>query len=281
MRIIVLFVMAAVLFSACNQPKKSKYLTDPNGYEYAFHKDEATENVKMGDYVEVDMINSTFTDSIIYSTFEQGEPYKFQITEPQNSGDIMSFFVQMSQGDSATVVVVVDSVYRKRLPPFFKAGDKMKYHIRMTKVTGAEEYESAEMEQLKKQLIIDKEILDTYLAENNIDAQEFPNGMRVLIEKEGEGPNLRAGNMVGVHYTGKLLDGTVFDSSIPRGEPFSFAVGQGRVIAGWEEAILLMKQGSKAQIWLPSYLAYGKSRASAEIGPNSILTFEMEVVSVK
>jgi len=281
MRSIVLIILVAVLFTACNQPKKSNFVSDPNGYEYVFHKNESTPNVKPGDYIEVHMINSKMNDSIIYSTYENNQPYKFQVTEPLNSGDIMSFFVQMSQGDSATVRVVVDSVYRKRLPPFFNAGDKMQYHIRMDKVTNQQEFESAELDVLKQQLIMDKTLLDEYLATNGIDAEEKPNGMRIVIDNEGAGPNIRAGNTVEVHYTGKLLDGTVFDSSIPREQPFSFAVGQGKVIPGWDEAILLMKKGTKARIWLPSYLAYGKSRASAEIGPNSILTFEMEVISVK
>ena len=99
---------------------------------------------------------------------------------------------------------------------------------------------------------------------------------KVLVEGKGDSPTL--GNSVSVHYTGRLLDGTVFDSSIERGEPAEFPVSG--VIPGWTEALQLMKPGGKFEVWIPSALAYGERGAGADIGPNEVLNFEMELLAI-
>ncbi len=98
----------------------------------------------------------------------------------------------------------------------------------------------------------------------------------VLVEGDGELPT--ADSTVTVHYTGTLIDGTVFDSSVQRGEPATFPVAG--VIAGWTEALQLMAVGSKFQLTIPSGLAYGERGAGAQIGPHSTLVFEVELLSV-
>jgi peptidyl-prolyl cis-trans isomerase A (cyclophilin A) len=87
--------------------------------------------------------------------------------------------------------------------------------------------------------------------------------------------------MVRVHYTGKLPDGKIFDSSIPRGEPIEFKLGAGRVIKGWDEGIALMKVGGKATLTIPPHLGYGERGAGGVIPPNATLIFDVELVDVK
>jgi FKBP-type peptidyl-prolyl cis-trans isomerase len=96
--------------------------------------------------------------------------------------------------------------------------------------------------------------------------------------KEGDGVMPESGDQVTVHYTGKLIDGTVFDSSEERGEPATFGVTQ--VIPGWVEALQMMKAGSKWRLYIPSQLAYGPNGAGNIIGPNSTLIFDVELISV-
>jgi FKBP-type peptidyl-prolyl cis-trans isomerase len=103
-------------------------------------------------------------------------------------------------------------------------------------------------------------------------------GLQYKVIKAGQGKSPKSDDEVKVHYTGMLLDGTVFDSSYDRGKPMVFGVKQ--VIKGWTEALMLMSPGSKWILYVPPELAYGKNGAGDAIGPNSTLIFEVELVEV-
>lgn len=108
---------------------------------------------------------------------------------------------------------------------------------------------------------------------------ELPDGLQYTVIKEGTGLTPTANDTVSVHYHGTLIDGTIFDSSVDRGEPAEFPVGA--VIKGWTEALQLMKVGSKYKLFIPSDLAYGDRAAGPKIGPNSTLIFEVELLKIK
>lgn len=119
-----------------------------------------------------------------------------------------------------------------------------------------------------------------FLEENGkrVEVKTTPSGLQYEVLKEGEGPQPSASDSVTVHYTGKLIDGTVFDSSVERGAPATFGVTQ--VIPGWVEALQLMKEGAKWRLYIPSQLAYGPNGAGNIIGPNSTLIFDVELIKV-
>jgi FKBP-type peptidyl-prolyl cis-trans isomerase len=106
-------------------------------------------------------------------------------------------------------------------------------------------------------------------------------GLEYIELEAGTGAQAEAGKNVSVHYTGKLQDGKVFDSSYSRGEPISFKLGIGQVIKGWDEGIALMKVGGKAQLIIPPDLGYGERGAGGVIPPNATLVFDVELVNVK
>lgn len=103
-------------------------------------------------------------------------------------------------------------------------------------------------------------------------------GLQYVIEKEGTGKSPKPTDQVTVHYTGRLLDGHVFDSSVTRGEPATFPLNQ--VIPGWTEGLQLMKEGGKFTFFIPSDLAYGARGAGRDIPPHSTLIFEVELIKV-
>jgi FKBP-type peptidyl-prolyl cis-trans isomerase FklB len=107
----------------------------------------------------------------------------------------------------------------------------------------------------------------------------LPSGLQYKILKEGTGPKPAATDTVVTNYRGSLINGTEFDSSYKRGEPATFPVGQ--VIKGWTEALQLMPVGSKWQLFVPAELAYGERSPGPEIGPNSTLIFDIELLSIK
>jgi len=105
-------------------------------------------------------------------------------------------------------------------------------------------------------------------------------GLQYVIETEGPGATPEVGDVVQVHYEGKLADGTVFDSSYDRGEPIAFPLGRGLVIPGWDEGVSLLSVGSKAKLIVPPELAYGEFGAAGVIPPNATLYFEVELVDI-
>ena len=133
----------------------------------------------------------------------------------------------------------------------------------------------------EKNEAIAREAGDKFLEANrkNPGVHVTDSGLQYVVEKEGTGKQPTATSEVTVHYTGKLLDGTVFDSSINRGEPATFPLN--RVIPGWTEGLQLMKEGAKYTFFIPSDLAYGPTGIPNAIPPHSTLIFDVELISVK
>ncbi|NDK55458.1 FKBP-type peptidyl-prolyl cis-trans isomerase [Pontibacter fetidus] len=121
---------------------------------------------------------------------------------------------------------------------------------------------------------------EAFLAENKNKAgiKTLPSGLQYEIINEGTGKSPSASDKVTTHYHGTLIDGTVFDSSYERGQPATFPVNG--VIAGWTEALQLMKEGAKWRLYIPSDLAYGSQGAGGVIGPDTTLIFDVELISV-
>ncbi|HEY5691888.1 MAG TPA: FKBP-type peptidyl-prolyl cis-trans isomerase [Cyclobacteriaceae bacterium] len=138
--------------------------------------------------------------------------------------------------------------------------------------TSCGDQELTTMEQLAK----DIEIIDKYLADNNIDAQVDPSGLRYMITTEGTGPKPKLSNTVVVNYTGTFLDGTYFDGTTTT--PASFPLAN--LITGWQIGFQLLPEGSTAVLYIPSGLGYGKT-GGGPIPPNTNLIFEVELIQVK
>lgn len=107
-----------------------------------------------------------------------------------------------------------------------------------------------------------------------------PSGLSYHDLKKGAGDYATRGDMVTVHYTGWLTDGKEFDSTVG-GEPFSFKLGVGEVIAGWDEGLTLMMVGGKRKLWIPAELGYGRAGSLPDIPPNAELIFEVELVALQ
>lgn len=140
--------------------------------------------------------------------------------------------------------------------------------------------EARQKEEAAKLAEINEKAGKDFLEENGkrVEVKTLPSGLQYEVLKEGDGAQPTASDQVEVHYTGKLIDGTVFDSSEERGTPATFGVTQ--VIPGWVEALQLMKAGSRWRLFIPSQLAYGPNGAGGVIGPNATLIFDVELLKV-
>ena len=152
--------------------------------------------------------------------------------------------------------------------------------MRTVMVNMATRLKAEQMEKMKQQGAENSKTGDVFLAENagKEGVKTTDSGLQYKVITAGEGKSPQKSDKVTVHYRGTLIDGTEFDSSYSRNKPATFGVGQ--VIPGWTEALLMMKEGDKWEIVLPSKLAYGERGAGAKIPPNSTLVFEVELISV-
>ncbi len=153
--------------------------------------------------------------------------------------------------------------------------------ITETMMTLQKELMAKQAEKVKQLAEKNKTAEEAFLSENKKKEGviTLPSGLQYKIIKEGTGKMPKLTDTVTVHYRGTFIDGTEFDSSFKRGEPATFLVNG--VIAGWTEALQLMKEGSNWQLFIPSDLAYGERGAGGVIEPNSVLIFDVELISVK
>ncbi|NNF01910.1 MAG: FKBP-type peptidyl-prolyl cis-trans isomerase [Bacteroidia bacterium] len=166
----------------------------------------------------------------------------------------------------------------------FKTGVMDAYKGKQTMMTEEESSQMLSAYFTMKQQEVKKENLEkgmAFLEENKKQegVQVLPSGLQYKVVKKGEGPKPTTSDQVTTHYHGTLIDGTIFDSSVERGEPATFPVSG--VIKGWTEALQLMNVGSKWQLFIPPDLAYGERGAGAAIGPNATLVFEVELISIE
>ena len=133
--------------------------------------------------------------------------------------------------------------------------------------------------QAQKAVENNQKVIDEYVNEKGFKKDE--SGIYYKVTEEGDGTKPQAGQTVTVHYKGYLPDGTKFDSSYDRNKPFSFQLGQGRVIKGWDVGIPLFDVGGKGTLLVPSEMGYGARGAGAKIPPNAVLLFDIEVIGVE
>ena len=160
---------------------------------------------------------------------------------------------------------------------FYGSEPKMTYDEAKAEI---QKFFTAMQQKQEEQAAVMAKAGEEFLMENGkrAEVKTTPTGLQYEVLAEGDGPQPSTTDQVEVHYTGKLIDGTVFDSSIDRGQPATFGVNQ--VIPGWVEALQMMKAGSKWRLFIPSALAYGPQGAGGAIGPNQTLIFDVELLKV-
>ncbi|PLX09171.1 MAG: peptidylprolyl isomerase [Marinilabiliales bacterium] len=274
----------AVVFSSC-ESGSGEYKTTENGLKYKFHEKNSDGRVpQKGDIIEVHMSYQT-PDTVLFDSKEMPQPLKMRLDEPVFKGDLYEGLYLMHEGDSATFACNTDSVFiklfrQKVTPAQFDSVENIMFNIKLLSVKSQEEDEQEQAAAAQKAKDEEMVILDKYLADNNITVEPTESGLIFIETEKGNGPKAKAGDVVKVHYSGYLLDGSKFDSSVDRGEPFEFPLGQGRVIPGWDEGIAMLNKGGKATLIIPSSLGYGPRGAGGMIPAYATLKFDVELIDI-
>ncbi|ELR70922.1 Peptidylprolyl isomerase [Fulvivirga imtechensis AK7] len=307
LRIFVAIAIVAVLQSCGSKERKTE-----SGLAYTMIKEGEGGPVEDGQYILMNMQYKDETDSVWMNTADNGIPVivpKNDSVWKANEGSIEQIFNELKKGDSVTFSISVEDFFansvKADLPPNVNKESTLTFNLGVADVLNQDEIMAWQQEMMKKQqqkqeadatkqLTEDVAIIEEYLKENGIEAQKTESGIFYTMEKEGTGEQAAAGDMVKVNYVGRILNGPYFDTSYKEVaqkediyderrepyEPLEFKLGQGQMIRGWDEGIPLLKEGGKATLYIPSPLAYGPRQRSAEIVPNSILVFDVELVDV-
>lgn len=287
--------------------------------EYALVVDKPTSpRPQEGDMIKLHMV-SICNGRYLYNTrtTNKNQPAEFSVNKPTFNADVIRAIQFMTPGDSLVCLVNAGEMFKNtknKMPDFVKPTDKIQYCIKLVSVKTKEQYQKeqqvknaksqAEMnkkmqaqmdkqrkEQEKKQaaedaILIPKEEaeLQAYFTKNNVSPKKTLSGLYYTLNEKGSGDLPIKGDTAVMNYSGRLLDGTAFDSNVDTAfhhtTPFEFPLGQGRVIKGWDEGVALLPKGSKATFYIPSRLGYG-ANAQAKIPANSILIFDVELKDIK
>ncbi|MCR5193193.1 MAG: FKBP-type peptidyl-prolyl cis-trans isomerase [Bacteroidales bacterium] len=293
-KLLALIVLTTTILASCGDGfRKTK-----SGLEYKFLvQNKGAKQIEVGS-IPVGTVKITLNDSLLPSS-ETAQRF-WTVDEPRYAGDVNEGLLMMHVGDKAIFRICADSLYKRgaRMPDFYKenAGMILSYEIEITDVvTKAEADEERQnfIEAMREQAAEDDEAIKKYMADNNLKATPETSGLYIIVNKKGKGEPVQIGSTIAVNYTGRLMNGKVFDSSIEKVakennildpsrkyEPFEYQVGATSLIRGWDEGLMNQPAGSSLTLIMPSRLGYG-SRENGAIPANSPLIFDIEIVSVK
>jgi len=280
-----LSTIVLLAFSACNTDN-SGYKTTDNGLKFKYLKENAQGvHPKVGDFVEIKLIYANENDSILFKSDEISPSIKMSVNKPDYDASFEEALIMLKTGEHALFKIPANLFFSKtkkvKIPDWVKKGENLTFDIQLIRILDKKQVKKEEQihkESLKK---AEDESIQQYIQENNIKEESSISGLYYIEIQKGKGKNTVPGNILQVHYTGKFIDGSVFDSSLDRNELFSFQYGNSEVIAGWEEGFSRMKEGGKAKFIIPSHLAYGENGYGKIIPPFSTLIFDVELVKIK
>ncbi|MBC7400467.1 MAG: FKBP-type peptidyl-prolyl cis-trans isomerase [Mucilaginibacter sp.] len=290
--------LAAIGLASCN----GGYKKGDNGLLYNIHTDKSGARIKEGDFVLANLVIKNDKDSVLLSTYEQGRPSPMVLPKPQFKGDIFDGIKLLTEGDSASIKLSADTIFKRQpKPPGFK-GKFIIYDVKIIKVIP-----KGTMTDVVFQSTITKFMTDLtaaektsepvkikrYIAEKKLNVTKTDSGLYYVINKAGVGSLVQKGDTVVANYTGSLLNGKVFDTSVKEEavkaklpglnqrpySPMRVVVGAQKVIPGMDQSFLLVNKGTKYTIIVPSSLAYGATGGGPIPGYTGT-RFDLEIVDI-
>lgn len=232
--------------------------TNPSGLKYVIREAGNGTQLTKGDKVQVHYTGMLADGTKFDSSRDRKQPFSFTLGAGQVIKGWDEGIALLEVGSKALLVIPPQLGYGAKAMTAIPANSTLYFEVEV--------------------LQIDQAAAKPF--ETTGDTIQTASGLRYIKVKNGSGIQATAGKEVSVHYTGYLLNGKVFDSSVERGEPISFTLGKGQVIKGWDEGIALMKVGDKRRLIIPSELAYGTKGFDTLIPPYSTLIFDVELMSV-
>lgn len=294
-----------LLFCFCGLAQAQNTIkTTVKGARYQILDAHPGDRIKLNDVITFNLTIKTEKDSVLMSSYMRGKPFSTQVQASQSVDDLMDIFPQLALKDSVRILVPSDSLFKNReeqRPPFMAKGALVTYLLKIEKIQSLDEAiaekkaaEAKTAEGNEKLKAGELQRITKYTAALKPAVKVTPSGLYYQVLTPSAKPKPLPGDTLLVNYIGKTLDGKVFDTNLKDeaekagvsqpGRPyeaFQFVVKAGQVIQGWDEGFLLLNEGSKARLIIPSKLAYAERGAGADIAPYSPLIFDVELLSIK
>ena len=297
-RIAIVLGLAVIGFTGCKQYEKGE-----GDMMYKIHDDKTGETIKDGDFVAFNATEKTESDTVLYSSYDYDRPSLLVKEKSLFKGDLFAALAMLSEGDSATFKINIDSMVTKmgRPKPADTTSKYLVYTIKIDKVIPKgkltdsvfrgqiDKYLKTEMDKAKN---AEAAKFNAYVSKESKKPQVTTSGLNYVVTKEGSGPKAAIGDTVLVNYTGRFLTGKVFDTSLMEVakkektfnaqrpyEPLKMPVGMNGSIPGFEEGLMLFPAGTQAKLIMPSKIAYGE-QGSQGIAPYTPLVFEIEIIKI-
>jgi FKBP-type peptidyl-prolyl cis-trans isomerase FkpA len=298
---LVLLTVAAISFASCKN--NADYKKTKSGIMYKIFGDGKDSVAKNGNILKINFtIKVGSSDSVLQTSVGKAAVFvPLQGDVPADAYSQLEVFSMLRKGDSAVIVQLVDTLLKKsqsqqQPPPFFKKGDKLITIVKVLDVFRSPEMATrdkeaeAEKEKVRQEkeketdLIKGNEDMAAWLAANKITAVKTGKGTCVVVKDPGTGMQADSGKFVSVRYEGRTLrDNKVFESTLDtsKSRPYTFKVGVGGAIPGWDEGLPLFKKGGKGTLYIPGPLAYGRNpQPGSPFKLNDAMIFDIIVVDV-
>lgn len=237
------------------------FTTSPSGLQYKITRKGTGVQPIAGDKVEVHYTGKLTNDTVFDSSYPRGQALPFFLGKGQVIKGWEEGIAMLHEGGKATFIIPPALGYGPRAMGKIPANSTLVFDVELVKVT--------------------PKIAPVPFDTKGKDTISAPSGLKYIIIRDGTGRIPFTGANVTVHYTGYFEDGRVFDSSVERGQPFTFPVGKGKVIQGWDEAFTLLKTGTKARLLVPYQLGYKEQGMGKLIPPKANLVFDVELIEYK
>jgi FKBP-type peptidyl-prolyl cis-trans isomerase FkpA len=294
-----LVLLLAIASTGCG---KFEYNRTKTGllYKIITTKDSKGPAAKSGNVLKI-YLREKLNDSLLQTNYGKLPSFSAVQIFAGNNYTPPEIFPLLHKGDSAVVVMLVDSLVAKgmvpQLPPYMKRGDRIIFNLKvadlfandsLTRIDYQKEM-AIDMQRQKQEAAVemakDSMVISGYFSAHNIKAQRTPRGAYITITHQGDGMQADSGKLVSLKYKGTTLSGTLFDTNIDSSfhhpEPLEFVIGSRAVIPGLDEALRLLKKGATATIYVPAALGYGPQPIPEGGKPFQNLVFEVQVLDVK
>ena len=262
--LIVIFIVVGITLSAQTENEKGdnlEYLTTESGLKYIITQKSDGEIPAKGERVKVHYTGTLEDGTKFDSSLDRGEPFTFELGAGQVIKGWDEGIALLHKGEKATLIIPSELGYGSRDMGTIPPNSTLIFEVELVDI----------LEEVKIEPFDIKEK----------GSSKTESGLEFILVEAGNGKKAGPGYTVTVNYTGYLEDGSIFDSSLKRDQPFVFQLGMGRVIKGWDEGIAMMKVGDKARLIIPYQLAYGEKGYPGVIPPKATLIFDVELLDVK